>query len=313
MDKDKPNQLSRVDLNLLVAFDTLLKERNVTNAAQALFVSQSAMSRSLKRLRETFDDPLFIRTATGLTPTAKSLDIGKELQHILPQLSALFQPNQFDPLKCNDTFSISLPTFLGSTILPNLVLDLFEKAPDVNLIEMAAKSNPYDLLDKGKLDFAIHYASSLDQKYQATKIGTIYPELFVRKGHPLIESDVALDEMMQYPLLAMNVEEDHKQAFNTPLQQILLKINNKRCPKLRSTQTQVLIDIASKSDAIIFGMNALRAVPHFDNDFVSIYDFIDEKQYHVDLFLLQHQRTFTSPQHQWLLSQVSHYVKRILL
>ena len=98
------------------------------------------MSRSLKRLRETFDDPLFIRTSTGLTPTAKSLELGKELQHILPQLSALFQRNQFDPRECNDTFSISLPTFLGSTILPNLALGLFDEAPDVNLIEMAAKS-----------------------------------------------------------------------------------------------------------------------------------------------------------------------------
>ncbi|MFA0108322.1 LysR substrate-binding domain-containing protein, partial [Vibrio splendidus] len=93
------------------------------------------------------------------------------------------------------------------TILPNLALGLFEEAPDVNLIEMAAKSNPYDLLDKGKLDFAIHYASSLDQKYQATKIGTIYPKLFVRKDHPLVGKKSTLDEIMQYPVLAMNVEE----------------------------------------------------------------------------------------------------------
>ncbi|WP_333917560.1 LysR family transcriptional regulator [Vibrio crassostreae] len=312
MQKDISYQLNRVDLNLLVAFDCLLRERNVTNAAKALFVSQSAMSRSLKRLRETFDDPLFIRTATGLTPTSKSLELGQELQHILPQLSALFHRNHFDPHKCSDTFSISLPTFLGSTILPNLALDLFEEAPDVNLIEMAAKSNPYDLLDKGKLDFAIHYASSLDQKYQATKIGTIYPKLFVRKGHPLVGKTTKLDEIMRYPVLAMNVEEDHKQAFNTPLQQILLELEIDKRPKLRSTQTHVLIEIASRSDAVIFGMNALNALTDFDKRFVDIYDFVDSKQYHVDLYLLQHQRTFTSVSHQWIGSKFSELLKSIL-
>lgn len=312
MRKDMSYQLNRVDLNLLVAFDTLLKERNVTNAAKALFVSQSAMSRSLKRLRETFDDPLFIRTSTGLTPTSKALELGQELQHILPQLNALFQRNQFDPRECNDTFSISLPTFLGSTILPNLALELFEEAPDVNLIEMAAKSNPYDLLDKGKLDFAIHYASSLDQKYQATKIGTIYPKLFVRKDHPLVGRKSTLDEIMQYPVLAMNVEEDHKQAFNTPLQQILLELESDKRPKLRSTQTHVLMEIASRSDAVIFGMNALNALPDFDHRFVDIYDFVDSKQYHVDLYLLQHQRTFTSASHQWIASRFNELLKTIL-
>jgi DNA-binding transcriptional LysR family regulator len=306
------NQLHRVDLNLLVALDILLKELNVTNAAQAMFVSQSAMSRSLKRLRDTFDDPLFVRTATGLTPTAKALELGEELQDILPKLSALFQKDSFNPLQCNYTFTLALPSFLGSTMLPSLALELFSEAPDVNLVEMSAKTNPYDLLDKGKLDFAIYYSHSSELKYRTTKIASIYPVLFVRREHPLVNSQASLNEIMQYPVLAMNIEEDHKQAFNTPLQRIFASLQSEKRPKLRSTQTQVLIDIAAKSDAVIFGLNALSTMPGFVDDFMAIYDFKDQPQYHVELYLIQQQRTFNSVAHQWLANKISASAKLYL-
>ncbi|RJG40271.1 LysR family transcriptional regulator [Motilimonas pumila] len=304
------HQLNRVDLNLLVALDVLLKEQNVTHAAQVLFVSQSAMSRSLKRLRETFDDPLFIRTATGLTPTTKALELGQELQAILPQLNALFKQGQFNPAECNDTFSISLPTFLSSAVLPSLVLSLCNEAPNVSLIEMAAKSNPFDLLDKGKLDFAIHYTCPAESKYKASKIGSIYPKLYVRKNHPLANKPSSLQEILRYPVLAMNVEDDHKQTFNTPLQRILNQLKNQPRPKLRSTQTHVLMQIATHSDAVIFGMNALNSMAHFNAAFVDIHDFVDSPQYHVDLYLLRHQRTFTSAAHSWMANKLIETLKK---
>ncbi|MDG2393409.1 MAG: LysR family transcriptional regulator, partial [Thalassotalea sp.] len=70
-------KLSRIDLNLLIALSVLLKEQNVSRAAELLFLSQSAMSRTLQRLREVFDDQLFIRASKGITPTVKALEIAK--------------------------------------------------------------------------------------------------------------------------------------------------------------------------------------------------------------------------------------------
>jgi DNA-binding transcriptional LysR family regulator len=311
--KSEPkNQLHRVDLNLLVELDTLLRERNVTNAAKTLFVSQSAMSRSLKKLRETFNDPLFIRTASGLTPTSKALELGKELQLILPLLSHLFNKNQFTPSDCKDTFSLSVPAFIGSRILPDLILGLMAEAPDVNLIEVPAKSNPYDLLDKGKLDFAIHYSKSLDQKYQSTKIGSIYPKLFVRHDHPIANSQASLEKVIEFPILAMTIEEDHKQAFNTPFQKLLSRYNSDNSPKLRSAQTTILMQVAANSDAVLFGMNALSAVSEFERDFVCVHDFKDDEEYHVDLYMLQHQRSVTSSSHQWLAGKIIDSVQAML-
>lgn len=310
MNRQPTQPLHRVDLNLLVALDMLLKERNVTNAAQALFISQPAMSRNLKRLRDTFDDPLFIRTASGLTPTSKALQIGKELEYLLPKLGLLFNQQPFDSALCQETFSIALPAFLSSCILPELTLELLNQAPDANLVEMVAKSNPYDLLNKGKLDFALHYSHSLEPKHHSVKLGSIYPKLFVRNGHPLSRKKVGIEEIMDYTVVAMNVEEDHKEAFNMPLKQILATVNSQKSPKLRATQTQVLIDIALKSDAVIFGLNALSSMTGFDDNFVCIFDFIDQPEYHVDLYLLQHQRTLHSAPHQWLATKITDYVQK---
>ena len=73
-------KLSRIDLNLLVALSVLLNERSVSKAAQVLYISQPAMSKTLQRLRVLFDDPLFYRTASGIVPSIKA----NELEKLLP-------------------------------------------------------------------------------------------------------------------------------------------------------------------------------------------------------------------------------------
>ena len=72
--------LSRVDLNLLVYLDALLRERNVTRAAQQLGISQPAMSNGLRRLRTLFGDPLLVRTSDGMTPTERAEELKPEVR-----------------------------------------------------------------------------------------------------------------------------------------------------------------------------------------------------------------------------------------
>ncbi len=75
--------ISRVDLNLLVYFDVLLRELNVTRAADQLGISQPAMSNGLKRLRVLFDDPLLIRTSKGMTPTERASELKPVIRELL--------------------------------------------------------------------------------------------------------------------------------------------------------------------------------------------------------------------------------------
>ena len=84
-----PRNIRQTDLNLLIALNVLMEERNVTRAADRLDLTQSAASRMLGRLRATFDDPLLVRTSRGLTPTKRALDLAGPLQEYLAGLEKL--------------------------------------------------------------------------------------------------------------------------------------------------------------------------------------------------------------------------------
>ena len=86
-----------LDLNLLRVFDAIMEERSVLRASEKLFLSQSAVSHSLARLREMLDDELFIRTAGGMQPTGRALAIAPLIRDALKTLKAAIGLPKFDP------------------------------------------------------------------------------------------------------------------------------------------------------------------------------------------------------------------------
>lgn len=92
-------KLARIDLNLLVCLKVLIEELSVTRAAARLCLSQSAVSKSLAKLREQFDDPLFVRTSYGLNATPKALFLKPKLDVLVNQLELLTQPAHFSPIQ----------------------------------------------------------------------------------------------------------------------------------------------------------------------------------------------------------------------
>src|SRR5437773_2298852 len=99
--------LQTIDLNLLVAFEALMSERNVTRAAKRLGLSQPAMSNALTRLRRTFDDPLFLRTTAGMTPTPMAQSLGSPVGAALAQLrAALEEKREFNPAASEQVFHL---------------------------------------------------------------------------------------------------------------------------------------------------------------------------------------------------------------
>ncbi len=99
-------ELGRLDLNLLVALEALLEERSVSKAAERLFISQSAMSKTLGRLRELFDDPLFIRKAGGMVPTPRAEQVAGHLPQVLQAVQEMIRPADFDPLTFDGEFTV---------------------------------------------------------------------------------------------------------------------------------------------------------------------------------------------------------------
>src|ERR1700743_1923417 len=101
--------ISRVDLNLLVVFQCLMTERSVTRTAAILHITQGAISSALKRLREQFNDELFVRTGAGMVPTRRALEVAPKVMEALSAVTAIMgKKPQFAAEKSRRIFNIAL-------------------------------------------------------------------------------------------------------------------------------------------------------------------------------------------------------------
>lgn len=151
------NDLRRFDLNLLLTFRALLRERSVTRAAERLFVGQPAVSGALKRLRQTFGDELFVRTPHGIEPTPRALELAREIEPFLQSLHrTVTQPPAFDPMHAQRVFRVGVSDSLEVVLMPEIVGRLASSAPGVRLIARSTDSTrAAAMLDEGAIELAI--------------------------------------------------------------------------------------------------------------------------------------------------------------
>ncbi len=193
-------QLDRMDLNLLVALQVLLEERSVSKAAERLYLTQSAMSKALGRLRDMFNDRLFTRGAGGMVPTPRAEAIAAELPELLRCLQRLVEPMTFDPLTYEGEFHIVMPEFVGSWVLPELMSRLQRQAPGLRVKAISRTERQTDKLISGELDLAIQLEQHwYPPEIQLVSLGFAPPMLLARKGHPLEGKELTWDMIAQYP------------------------------------------------------------------------------------------------------------------
>jgi len=137
-------KLVRTDLNLLVALQILIEERNVTRAAERLSVSQPALSKTLQKLRAAFDDELFTRTAHGLVPTPRAEVLARDLPGLLEAVESVLGNEDFDPQTYVGGFKLLLPPIVSESLLPALMADLRQSAPNVQIVTAEVPSE-FDL------------------------------------------------------------------------------------------------------------------------------------------------------------------------
>ena len=149
--------LSRIDLNLLVARDALLTERSVTRAAARVGLGQSAMSHNLARLRALFGDELLTRGPEGMRPTPRALALADPVRIALSQIEALVSRDEaFDPRTAERLFRIGLPDSTEVPLGPALLAHLCEAAPGVRLrLYSTDRLRLLDELDADRLDLGV--------------------------------------------------------------------------------------------------------------------------------------------------------------
>jgi DNA-binding transcriptional LysR family regulator len=181
----------------------------VSKAAERLFITQSAMSKTLGRLRDLFDDPLFIRSSSGMVPTPRAQQLALHLPQVLQAVQTMIQPAQFDPLSYDGEFELMVQGHMGVWILPLLLERLSETAPLVRLRTLSVCEKPLEMLAAGELDFVLHAEhKNYPPDFSLATLGYAQPVLLVRKGHPLEgRQDLTWDMLLQYPHVRLIIPE----------------------------------------------------------------------------------------------------------
>lgn len=159
-------RLDRFDLNLLVALDALIEERNVTRAAQRLFVGQSAMSAALARLREYFGDELLVTVGRELllTPLAAGLAAPVRDTLLRARATLALRPH-FDPATAVRQFMFCVSDYVATVLMIDVVRALSDKAPGITVHLQGLPSDPFERFERGDIDFLVlpeRYANRVD-------------------------------------------------------------------------------------------------------------------------------------------------------
>lgn len=199
--------LASVDLNLIVALDALITERNVSRAADRLLVGQPAMSSTLARLRSLFDDPLLVRDGRGLKATPLAESLVEPVRDVLAQLESIINVRTaFDPLVDSRTFSIIASDYVALVLLRPLLARLPLIAPNVQIHVHPVDPDHMTLLRRGQIDMVVMprelLPSHLEMPFETLFVDTFV--CVVAADHPDVASHVDVEQFSRLPYLASN-------------------------------------------------------------------------------------------------------------
>ncbi|MFM2400251.1 MAG: hypothetical protein RL341_2408 [Pseudomonadota bacterium] len=192
-----------LDLNLLRVFDAVMAENSLTRAAQALSMTQPAVSNAVARLRDALADPLFIRNAHGVTPTPRAQRLWPQVREALAQLRDAIEPPAFDAATSRANFRLAMADATAALIMPPLVTAVVNAAPNVNLRVLPLTTrDPRRLLEDGEVDCAVGYfpsasaalvAQGADAAFRHQRLYESRYMCVMRRGHTLAQQELTLD------------------------------------------------------------------------------------------------------------------------
>jgi DNA-binding transcriptional LysR family regulator len=212
-------RLRNLDLNLLLVFDAVLRERSVVRAADALAVSQPAVSHALNRLRHALKDKLFVRTPSGMIPTPRAEELALPVRKALDDLQLAVEGNSFAPASADKRFTIAVNNYAAMVAAGPIVAAARAQAPKVRLsLVPSGTLNLSDKLDRGELDLAIA-ARTLEGERFASRL--LIEDRFVavlRSGHPALRKKLTIAAFAELKHLAISSSGENLDFLDTFLQ-----------------------------------------------------------------------------------------------
>lgn len=244
--------LSKLDLNLLLVFDALLRTRSVTLAAEQTGMGQSSMSGALKRLRTTLDDPLFVKTAGGMTPTALALELAGPIQAGLAQIRTALESRQaFDPATSSRSFNLYMSDTGQLVYLPPLLAEVRRTAPFVRLRTVQTDIRQANrMLAEGGLDLAMGYFQSIDESLHRSVLFESDYVCIASRSHPSIQGACSLQQLANAAHLTYRPVVGSHRVIDERIFAACAQFGSPRLEVLEVSHGLGLAEIVAKTDLI---------------------------------------------------------------
>jgi DNA-binding transcriptional LysR family regulator len=243
------SDIRNLDLNLLKALDALLDERSVTRAADRLSLTQPAVSGMLNRLRESFDDPLFVRAQRGIVPTSRAEQLAGPVKQLLADIAALLHPQAFDPASANLTVRLASTDYALRAVVTPFLAALRAQAPNIRVsVQPVDHQTLHNQLERGDIDLALVTPESITPGLHATHLFDERYLCVLRADHPAASGKHL--SLARFCALDHALVSSSDGAFEGVTDEALAKVGKARRVTVSVTSFLILPELLMHSDLI---------------------------------------------------------------
>ncbi|HTD04982.1 LysR family transcriptional regulator [Undibacterium sp.] len=293
--------ISKIDLNLFTVFEAIYTEGSVTRASQQLHLTQPAISHSLNRLRQLFDDPLFVRQGHAMVSTPLARSIIEPVRQALRGLEVtLADTGKFDPSQAGKQFTLALRDVLESTVLPPLLESVTRQAPMIDLAAIQVdRRELVSELAAGSLDVAIDMLLPLPNEIRREKISQDTTVVLARQGHPAVAGALDLETYLaaEHILASSRRKGPGLEDFE------LSRLGLQRRIRLRCQHYFAACRVVSQTDLLLTMPEGYARIANlqFGNQIVPLPITMPSW----DVYLYWHRNVENDPANRWLREQVT--------
>ena len=207
------------DLNLLVVFDTVMQEKNLTRTGQRLGLTQSAVSHALARLRHMLKDELFVRTPEGMQPTPRAERMSGPIHQALQEMRVVLEADEFDPSQAARTFTISANNYAARAVIPAFVHRVAALAPSVVVeVRPIGMLHTFDQLDAGTVDLALDTLTEGGERFKCVGLLEDDYVVILSGDHPAAgEPILSIEHVGELPHITITSARDDTQFVDDAL------------------------------------------------------------------------------------------------
>jgi DNA-binding transcriptional LysR family regulator len=285
--------INRLDLKQLRIFMLLIEERNVSRVAQKMGLTQQAVSEQLRKLRDTFNDELFVRSSNGVIPTKFTQRIEPKIHTIINNIEGLFTEDKFDPATINGTVNICTTDYALMTVLPDFLSKLREQAPSLKVVIRDFESRALlRLMSAGEIDLLLTFPEFVPKTLKTQFLFEEHHICVAGRGSQYLDKEYSVSDIAKLPQIVISPSRTN---LHGALDEWFTEKGLKRNIVMSVTSFSATPKIIKATDSI--GFVPSRLLPHPDIEPIKL----QEKLPSFKVIAAWHKRLDKSQLHNWLL------------